>query len=221
MGADYLFGTSCLYAVQQRVPIAMITQHKTLPLLDKWLGSEYSFGDFQKSVIEELKGKLLENADFWNEDELKLQFIAPLLQIIKYDELPGCKVFSQRMLSATINNVSLGGRVDLLIAKGKQKPTEPYFFIHEYKQETKKGSSDPKGQLLAELVTAQFNNEHRFPLYGCYVVGRMWFFLVLEGKSYAVSNAFNASDNDIYNIVSILMESKSNILSLVQNQNKK
>jgi hypothetical protein len=31
-----------------------------------------------------------------------------------------------------------------MIASGKQKSIEPYFFLHEYKQE-RKGNADPKG----------------------------------------------------------------------------
>lgn len=187
-----------------------IQELRQMHLLDKWLSSKTSYNHSEKQIIENLKTKLLENADFWNEDELKLQFIAPLLLVVSYDD-PNYKVFSQRSLSAKINDIEIGGKVDFMLAKGKQKPIQPYFFIHEYKQENKKGSSDPKGQLLAELLVAQMKNRKKFPIYGAYVVGRHWFFLILEDKNYAVSNAFNASDDSIYQIIAILRKIKEYI----------
>jgi hypothetical protein len=46
------------------------------------------------------------------------------------------------------------------------------------------------------------------PIYGCYVSGRNWFFVLLQGNVYGVSNAFNASDDDIYQIFAILKKCK-------------
>ncbi len=98
-------------------------------------------------------------------------------------------------------------RVDFRLAKGRQKTIKPYFFIHEYQQE-RKDHSDPKGQLLAELLAAQTNNNDQHPLWGCYVVGRNWFFVVLYGNKYAVSNAYNTPDNDIFQIIAVLQKMK-------------
>jgi len=138
-----------------------------------------------------------------------MQAISHILYIVDYasDEYT---IFSKRPLKAILEDVELYGRVDFMLATGRQKPIQPFFFIHEYKQE-RKGDSDPKGQLLAELLTAQVNNEYKFPMYGCYVVGRNWFFMVLDGKKYSVSNAFNASDQDIYQIIAILRKIKEYI----------
>lgn len=193
-----------------------ITQLYEMPLLDNWLKSTtISLEDYQTALAELIRVKLFKNADFWNEDELKLQFIAPLLLLVDYENIQDCKVFSQRTLSATVKGIEIGGRVDFVLAKGKQKPTKPYFFIHEYKQETKKGSSDPKGQLLSEMLVAQVKNEDKNPIYGCYVLGRSWFFVVLNHNEYAVSNAYNASDEDIYKIIAILRKVKEYIQAML------
>ncbi len=181
-------------------------------LLDKWLESVSVFDDGEKAIITYLQKKLSKNALFWNEDELKLQFIGPLLLLVKYD-MPIYKIFSQRSLSAKVNNIEIGGRVDFMLAKGKQRPSKPYFFIHEYKQEGR-GSSDPQGQLLSELVAAYTRNESKFPVYGCYVIGRNWFFVVLDGLEYAVSKPYIASDEDIYKIIAMLREIKVYIAKL-------
>jgi hypothetical protein len=199
----------------QDVEIAFgIEQLRSMPLLESWLQSTTNLEQHQENIAEFLRLKLLDNADFWNEDELKLQFIAPLLLIIDYT-IPHCKIFSQRQISATINNIEIGGRVDFVLAKGKQKPMKPYFFIHEYKQETKKGSSDPKGQLLAEMLVAQVRNEATMPIYGCYVLGRSWFFMVLQGKEYAVSRAYDASQADIYAVIAMLRKVKEYVQNLL------
>jgi hypothetical protein len=186
-----------------------LDQLRIMPLLEAWLKSTTTLSEYEAILTEYLRNKLLDNADFWNEDELKLQFIAPLLLVVNFD-MPRYKIFSQRTLTATVNGIDIGGRVDFMLAKGKQRPSQPYFFIHEYKQE-RKGASDPKGQLLAELVAAQARNELKHPIYGCYVVGRNWFFVILDNDKYAVTNALNASDNDILKIIAMLRYVKTEI----------
>jgi hypothetical protein len=79
--------------------------------------------------------------------------------------------------------------------------------IFLYKQERKR-ENDPKGQLLIEMLTAQVLNDAKFPIYGCYVLGRNWFFMVLDGDKYAVSDALGASSTDIYQIIAILKKMK-------------
>jgi hypothetical protein len=176
-------------------------------LLNNWLDVENTFDETTKKRLEILKKAFFQYADYWNEDELKMQGISPIIDIVDYRTLD-YTIFSQRPLIATIDGIEIGGRVDFMLAKGQQKPIQPYFFIHEYKQESKRGSSDAKGQLLSELLTAQHSNQGKFPIYGCYVIGRYWFFVVLKGKEYAVSNAYNASDDDIYQIIAILRQVK-------------
>jgi hypothetical protein len=182
-----------------------------LELLQEWLKSESEFNDYEKSAIENLAKKLELHADYWNEDELKMQGIATILNLVNY-QTEEFNIFSQRPLTATIGEVTLTGRVDFMLAKGWQKPLAPYFFIHEYKQERKGGETDPKGQLLAELVAAQHLNDYKFPSYGCYVLGRMWFFVVLDKKEYSISNALNSSDEDIYKIIAMLRKIKDYIV---------
>ncbi len=89
------------------------------------------------------------------------------------------------------------------MASGTQFPKEPVFFLHEYKKQLDT-SNDPLGQLLAEMVAAQTLNSRPHPIYGAYVIGRHWYFVILEGKSYAESLAYDATKEDILQIVSIL-----------------
>jgi hypothetical protein len=61
------------------------------------------------------------------------------------------------------------------------------------------------------MVAAQVQNKDNEVLYGCYVSGRNWFFVVMEGKNYAVSNAFNATNDDIFQLYAILLFFKQKI----------
>jgi hypothetical protein len=184
---------------------------KQMHLLDDWLAATTTLDSYTQKRVETLKEKIFEFVEFWNEDELKLQCISKIVDFADYDNIKPFNMFSQRSISATINNIEIGGRVDFVLAKGRQKPMKPYFFIHEYKQESKRGSTDPKGQLLSEMLVAQVRNEGKMPVYGCYVLGRSWFFVILNGKEYAVSNAYNASNDDIYTVIAILRKVKEYI----------
>ena len=73
--------------------------------------------------------------------------------------------------------------LNVITATGKRVPKHPYFFIHEYKKELE-SSSDPLGQLMIAMVAAQHLNQDGNPLYGAYVVGRSWNFVILDGKEY-------------------------------------
>lgn len=187
-----------------------IKRVRNLPALLDWTKKE----DEQKieiaKSIEELREKLLENADAWNEDELKMFFIAPLLNIINFEHQPYYKAFTQRVLSIKTDKVDTKGEVEFMVATGRKRPYQPFFFLHEYKQEENR-TNDATGQLLIGMVAAQMSNEDRFPIYGCYVLGRFWFFMVLDEHEYSVSNAYNATEDDIYLILDFLKKAKMRI----------
>lgn len=183
-----------------------ITEKKELSLLSEWLSSDFHGDEFTIHQLHKLKKHLADKAKVWNEDELKMFFIGPLIEeadLTTDDFQP----FTQRQFSATIGNEEIGGRVDFLIAKGRRLPELPYFCIHEYKQEPDK-EGDPLGQVLAAMAVAYCINQDNHPILGAYVIGRSWFFVVLEDKQYAISNAYNAADEDIFQIFAILQKSK-------------
>ncbi len=150
----------------------------------------------------------------WNEDELKMQFIAPLLYLVNYDDSPHYHAFSQRPLSIKTDHIELSGVVDWMLASGKQLPRYPYFFLHEYKRE-KAGSNDPLGQLLAAMITAQFlNKAPNQTIYGCYIIGKDWYFVILHQQVYAVSIPLNATDINVLSVIyKVLVQVKKAILT--------
>jgi hypothetical protein len=187
----------------------------SMPRYEDWLNApsepEYHANERQKENLEELRELLFDEAKNWNEDEMKLFFIGPIMSLVNF-KTPYFKPFTQRTLTIDTPAVSASGKVDFLLAKGKATPKMPFFCLHEYKQENRR-DNDPLGQLLIGMVAAQYKNENNLPIYGTYTSGRNWFFVVLEGNKYALSNAFNASDDDIYKIFAILKKCKALVLA--------
>ena len=99
------------------------------------------------------------------------------------------------------------------MAKGLRVPKQPYFFIHEHKKQLD-SSGDPLGQVMIAMVAAQMLNQGAHPIYGAYIFGRHWYFVVLNGKEYAVSRGYDASLDDIFHIYRILMKVKAIIDAL-------
>ena len=177
--------------------------HDEFELLNNWLATEYAISDEDDNTINALAKKLKLRVNDWNEEELKMWFISPLLSVIDY-EVNSFTPFVDRALSLKLNDETISGKVDLFVARGYEQPLQPYFFLHEYKP-ANRGESDPIGQLLIAMVAAQQANHEKFPIYGCYVVGRNWYFVVLDEKTYAISNTFNATDfESLKNIVNAL-----------------
>jgi len=158
---------------------------------------------------EKLRKSLAKNVEMWNEDELKMMFIALLLAEIDFNNLPHYKVFTQRYFSFQTEKVEANGKVEWLVATGKQTPKKPFFFLQEFKPEKNSGN-DPLGQLLIAMLDAQFLNQNpEKPVYGCYLIGRFWFFVVLLGKQYSVSSAYDATQmDDLSQIIGILEKVK-------------
>ena len=171
--------------------------------LSDFLANLSILNEVEKKAVDELQAQLLFMADVWNEYDMSILFVGPLFNIIKSQQIQ-YRTFFNHTLKGVLNNKEITGRIDGMLAKGRQIPQFPIFFIQEYKPESGP-NGDPLGQLLIEMVTAQaLNNEPEQTVYGCYIIGRNWFFVVLKGKEYAVSDVYVATQNAIYDIVGIL-----------------
>ncbi|MDZ7896828.1 MAG: hypothetical protein U5N85_02210 [Arcicella sp.] len=188
-----------------------IKRQKNLPALTEWLdASGIVLSKETLSILDVLKDELLEYIEYLNEEELKVRFIGKIINLVRFDYLGRYRTFFGRQLTAETDEYILSGEVDFMVATGKMVPKQPFFFLHEYKQELKR-DNDPLGQLLIAMVAAQTRNENDNPVFGCYVTGRLWFFVVLEGKNYSVSNGYNSSDADLTTIVTLLTKNKKYI----------
>ena len=178
----------------------------TLPEFEDWLlADNCEPNTSENQQLNDYRDLLFNEINNWNSYELKFFFIVPILNLIN-PYTAYFKPFASRTLTIEKGTVSASGKVDFMLAKGKMIPKIPYFCLHEYKQENRR-NNDPLGQLLIGMVAAQAKNDNDgLPIYGCYVSGRNWFFVALDGKKYAITNAFNATDEGMLKqILAILL----------------
>ena len=74
------------------------------------------------------------------------------------------------------------------------------------------------------MIAAQKANEAKnlnYPLYGVYVIGRLWFFVILDKKRYIKSRAYDATQDDIFKIFCMLRKAKEYINKEVEELEKK
>lgn len=193
-----------------------IVETENSKILEAWLDVEnLVIAETEQLLLEKKRAVLKKNVKRWNEEELKLFFISHILELVDYEKLDTYRSFAERKLSADLMNndgeeINISGNVDFLVANGELYPEQPFFCIHEYKKEKGvAGDNDPLGQLLVAMYTAQELNEKKFPMYGAYVMGRHWYFVVLENKEYAVSRSYDASEEGIFEIYKILNKLKT------------
>lgn len=191
-----------------------LTLDPELPGLKSWLQGASEATAEEVAHLQHLSKKLALHVRDWNEEELKISFIALVLDMIDFYDV-AYRPFMEREISVEYaDNKKLWGIIDFLVAQGKHAPKEQFFFIHEYKKQLDT-SNDPLGQLLAEMVAAQTINHHPHPVYGAYIVGRHWYFVMLDGKIYSESLAYDATKDEIMTIFGILRHTKEIIRQLV------
>jgi hypothetical protein len=203
----------------------LIDKHDNCQELQRWIDDGDSLmqnsqlTDYELLTLEEIRKELSQNVFGWNEEELKMYFISPLLRIVNINS-PKYKLFYERKLSVTLNDIKLTGTVDAMIASGNfDTPKKPYFCLHEYKPEKSGKDTDPHGQLLSEMLAAQTLNNDGKIVYGCYFIGQLWIFATLVGNDFCFSNGFPASDkNFLMRIVFILRQLKLYIDERVLNE---
>ncbi|MBV7328967.1 hypothetical protein KFU94_12020 [Chloroflexi bacterium TSY] len=184
-----------------------IEQTEENGLLDSWMTVESQPSPTEQHNLERLQKLLLQRVYDWNEYELSFNFIGPLLTMIDFNKKT-YRAFMERELSVPYGDGTLSGTVDFVVAQGRRVPERPFFFIHEYKRERDK-NSDPLGQLMIEMVAAQILNQDEGLLYGAYVVGRYWHFVVLDGKDYAVHRGLNAASAELNTIFGVLKNTEA------------
>ncbi len=185
-----------------------ISEGESLNLLS-WLDAETEFSEYETSNLNEMLSLASRNINFWNEEELKMWFISDIVKMAHYNSDANFRPYFDREIAAKVQNFDLKVKVDFLIAKGVGDYVQkPYFCFHEYKRENKY-HDDPVAQVLLAMLVAKTINESEKPFYGAYVIGRNWFFLVLENEKYAISPAFDSTQKEkIKQIIAILRKFK-------------
>lgn len=180
------------------------------PLLEDWLTTTNDLTALEIEMLEKRRKKLLRNVNGWNEETLKMKFIAFILDMADYDIDPFQGIFEAEM-SAVVQGYPLKVIADFTVATVIEDLIEyPYFYFHEYKQ--KKNAKDPIGQVLLAMLIAQEKNHDNKPIYGCHVIGELWHFMVIYGREYSIHKGFNATNPDELQKILLVLRKFKDIL---------
>ena len=198
-----------------KIDDAFGTKHvRRLPILDELLAYQYQADDYETKYLSRLSENYLAfEGDSWNEVELENKLISPVI-VFSGIENEQFSYFLERDLFATIGEYELLGRVDGMIATGLRNPKVPYFCLNEYKRQTDP-NGNPQGQALISMLVAQKLNDNQHPIFGCYVIGRIWYFMALVGNEYAISKDFSCVDDEMFDIFRILKSLRVQIEKLL------
>jgi hypothetical protein len=188
---------------------------ETNPLLTEWLEADYNFNDFEQTFFDDLYDDAKEDGGYWNEEELKINFIGAAFRLAKINTKKLIKVFYERPLSGIVQNHSLSVIADCLVATPLpfNTPDHPYFFLQEFKKR-KGDKNDPEAQMLIAMLIAQETNQDGKPIFGGYLIGQNWNFTIFHNNCYCQSRQFDSTRrDDLLKIIFILRKLKELILN--------
>ncbi|EDN70333.1 hypothetical protein BGP_2213 [Beggiatoa sp. PS] len=158
--------------------LVKIKQKFSNPIFDNWFNYQIILKDNDIQFITELLNKEFYFIRIYKEEDLKVKFIAPILNRIDFRDVnKEIRDFYEEKITYQTDKFIFTGTTDFLISKGLEYSEKPYFFIQEFKKG--KESSYPESQLLAELIAGVELNNFK-TIKGAYIVGAIWNFVILE-----------------------------------------
>ncbi len=188
-------------------------------LIDQWKNQGIEIDDFEKKTLLNLQKSLIRGGRAWNEVELENKFISPVMMTANIDD-EQIGYFLERHLSGIVGDYELSGIVDGMIATGFREPDIPLFCLHEYKRSIENQGS-PDAQALAAMLIAREKNNNQKPIYGVFVVGLVWNFIILNGNEYFISKTYHADDEEIFAIFKMLKALKQIVKNELMTENMK
>lgn len=198
--------------VIERFNIEKVAQCATLK---DWLNVSGILSAGHQEILTEAQEEITTFGRDWNEEELKMNFVALVFFVAKLNVPKRILVFYERRLNGVVDGIPISVIVDGMLASptNANRPKTPYFFLQEFKR-SKGDDHDPEGQMLAAMILAQELNNDGKPLFGCWLQGKFWNFTTLTNRDYCVSKSYDASDmTDLQQIVFILRKLKDLILA--------
>ena len=183
-------------------------------LLDRLMTAQYTIDSKFTDYLGVHRQNLEVFGEDWNEEELKMNFLAHIFYVAELREPKKIDIFYERTLSWEFNGKIEKVICDCLLAKpfGVYAPDIPYFFLQEFKKQ--KQNEDAEGQMLLAMLIAKHENDNGKPVYGCYLQGKNWVFTTLHDNNYCVSRQFDATQiADLHKIIFMLKELKNIILT--------
>jgi hypothetical protein len=142
----------------------------------EWFSLSYNLNNDEILFLQDLLNSHKDLVPFYSEEDLKMKFLAPLLNKVKFANKK-INDFYNAALNAEVNGVKFTGFADYMVAVGFKEPEKPYFFIQEFKPNL--GAKDVEDQLFAELLAGIAINETNI-MRGAYIIGQNWRFVIME-----------------------------------------
>ncbi len=178
-----------------------LTQIWECALLQQWENNNESVTDFEKNSLLNFQKALIRGGRAWNEVELENKFISPLILTAGIDD-EKIGYFLERSLSGVVGDYELSGTVDGMIATGIRNPQIPVFVFTTISSIENQGT--PDAQVLAAMLVAREQNQNKLPIYGLFVVGIVWNFIVLKDNQYCISRTYHADNEEIFAIFKMI-----------------
>ncbi len=176
------------------------------PIMQEWLKTDVlQLSNTEQDNFTHTLEKGIKYLSTWSEEDLKMKFISPVLELGNVMEDEKFASFFDKKLAAQVQGHFLSVKADFVVAKGLMDfMQKPYFHFQEYKPD-KNPTGDSMAQILEAFLIAQVLNDDGKPLYGCEVNGANWKFITMENDSYCVSEIYNSTDKeDLLQIIAVL-----------------
>ena len=133
------------------------------PLLAKWTDTTTTLTVAETALFDQIYTNAAENIIGWQEEDLKMLFIAPILLLSTITNTKRYLTFFERTIEDTVDGHFLKTKTDFMIATGTVGIFKaPYFHFQEYRAvnsspygEIRRGLGDAMGQLLEAMLIAQ------------------------------------------------------------------
>ena len=205
------------YSEAQLIDIFKLTRlvgNQSSALMQSWLDCETTLNQGEQYLFDLIFNDAYQNIDGWHEEDLKMKFICFVLRLGNLVDNDRFHTYFERTLESTIDGHFLKVKTDFMLAIGiLDMPQIPYFHFQEYKRQTDP-NGNPIAQVLEAMLIAQTLNANNQPIYGAYVIGKFWNFIVLENKTYSLSKTFDCTEHDdLVKIIAILRKFNQLIMS--------
>jgi len=158
--------------------IVVLKRNVSNSIFSNWFETNIQVSDDDQNLLDNLIKENIVFIDSYKEEELKVKFIAPILNRVKFTDIDHeIRDFYEERISYKTDKFILTGITDFLVSKGLEYSKKPYFFIQEFKKSIK--NDDPRPQLIAELIAAIELNNFKI-MKGAYIVGAIWNFVIVE-----------------------------------------
>ena len=95
---------------------------KKCALLEDWFNTNETIEEDEKKILKKLIAKASDYINAWNEQELQTKFIAPITELVNFDNLNYYfSAFSERKIETKYKRISLKGKVDWMIPKHRDR----------------------------------------------------------------------------------------------------